>query len=60
MQKHIPASCREDQELIPGRDLRKGGNQWLRRAYDETNISRVPRESEVRKVVGQLAIILKL
>ena len=55
MEKHLPESAKEDQELVPGGDLRILGNAWLRTAWDQSKVERVPRESEIRKVVGQLA-----
>lgn len=60
MEKHIPRSCKEDQFLIPGGDLRRLGNQWLRKAFDEAKVNRTPREGEVRKVIGQLSNILDI
>ena len=56
MMKHLPMWCQEEQELVPGGDLRLAGNGWLRKAWDGcTRIKRVPRESEIRKVVYQIA-----
>ena len=60
MQKHMPESCKEEQELVPGGDLRISGNSWLRRAFDESRSQRVPREGEVRRVVHQLVNILDI
>ena len=60
MQEQLPDSCKEDQELVPGGDLCLLGNQWLRKAWDSSECVRVPREAEVRKVVGQLHNILDL
>ena len=54
MQEALPDSCREEQELVPGGDLRLLGNAWLRQAWEASKIERVPREAEVRKVVHQL------
>ena len=54
MQRHLPSTCKEDQELVPGGDLRFQGNTWLRKAFDRSKIKRVPREPEVRKVLTQL------
>ena len=54
MQEALPDSYREEQELVPGGDLRLLGNAWLRQAWEASKIDRVPREAEVRKVVHQL------
>lgn len=50
-----PALIREEQELIPGGDIRIKGNGWLRKAWSKCGSSRVPREAEFRKLVGHLA-----
>lgn len=60
IQKSIPDSCKEDHELVPGGDLRCAGNQWLRRAFQDSKVQRVPREGEVRKVIGQLTNLLDI
>ena len=60
MQNHMPESCKEEQELVPGGDLRLGGNTWLRNAFVESKALRVPRENEVRKVIHQLANIMDI
>lgn len=58
MQRNIPLDVvREEQELVPGGDLRKQGNAWLRAAWHESKVKRIPREGEIRKVIGQLANI---
>ena len=54
MEKRIPDNAMEEQELLPGGDLRIRANHWLREAWDEADIERVPREAEVRKVVQQI------
>ena len=48
-------AVREEQELVPGGDIRLSGNAWLRSAWDDSQITRVCREAEVRKVIYQLA-----
>ena len=58
MRIHLPDDCKEEQELLPGGDLRLGGNAWLRKAFDASRVRRVPREAEVRKVVHQLVNIV--
>lgn len=60
MQRHIPDSIKEEQEIVPGGDLRRQGNQWLRKAWDSSKCFRVPREAECRKVVGQLVNLLDI
>ena len=42
--------AREEQELVPGGDIRIRGNSWLRQAFSKSRIKRVPREGEFRKV----------
>lgn len=46
---------REEQELVPGGDIRIRGNLWLRKAFSMSRIKRVPREGEFRKVVRIVA-----
>ena len=60
IESHIPDYCKEEQELVPGGDLRCGGNSWLRKAFEASKVQRVPREAEVRKVVHQLVNILDI
>ena len=48
------SSIREEQELIPGGDIRIKGNQWIRKAWTKSKARRVPREPEFRKLVSQL------
>ena len=60
MMKSLPAECRENQELVPGGDLRLTGNKWLRDAFKESRIQRVPREAEVRKVVHQIVNLTRV
>ena len=56
MQKRMPASVVEEQELAPPySDLRVKSNSWIREAFEESGANRVPRESEVRKIVAQIA-----
>ena len=47
--------AREEQELVPGGDIRIRGNSWLRQAFSKSRIKRVPREGEFRKVVRIVA-----
>lgn len=61
MFRHLPAWCREEQELAPGGDLRLAGNAWLRKVWDGCpKIKRVPREPEFRKVVYQLVHLVDI
>ena len=53
----MPETLKEDQELVPGGDIRICGNSWLREAFEYAQLQRVPREGEVRRVVHQLATI---
>ena len=46
---------KEEKAMLPGGDLRLKGNAWLRAAWTEAKISRVPREAEFRKIVSNLA-----
>ena len=50
----MPIGVVEEQELVPGGDLRFSGNTWLRKVWDDVNISRVPREAEFRNIVAHL------
>ena len=45
----------EEQELVPGGDIRIKGNGWLRTAWWKSKVNRVLRESEFRKVVHHLS-----
>ena len=47
----MPPSVKEDQEFVPGGDLRCLGNQWLRLAFDDANLSRALREAEIRRII---------
>lgn len=60
MQSQLPPSIKENQESVPGGDLRLTGNSWLRKAFDDARCIRVPREAEVRRVIGQLTNILDI
>jgi hypothetical protein len=51
----MPDNVKKDQELVPGGDIRRKGNMWLRKAWEKCKATRVPREAELRKVVRQLA-----
>ena len=50
-----PATIQEEQELVPGGDIRILGNAWLRKAWHKARCTRVPREAEFRKLVRVLA-----
>ena len=54
MQLALPDTIVEDQELLPGGDLRYAGNSWLRKVWTDCNIHRVPREAEFRNVVAHI------
>ena len=51
IEKNLPPSVKEDHEFIPGGDIRIQGNSWIRKSFIEAQLSRVPRETEVRKVI---------
>ena len=47
----------KEDELLPGGDIRVTGNQWIRVAFRNSGLGRVPRETQLRltiqKVVGK-------
>ena len=43
-------------DLVPGGDIRIQGNQWLRAAFSDSNLKKVPREMQVRHA---LTILVK-
>ena len=46
---------KEDQELVPaGGDLRVTGNSWWRSCFQRSNLTRVPRENQIRLIVAHL------
>ena len=47
-------------ELLPGGDIRVGGNQWVRAAWVDSKLNRVPREGQVRESVRKLVHKKKL
>ena len=56
MEKYMPSKdfIREEQEMLPGGDIRIKGNAWLRKAWSKSGGNRVPREAEFRRLVGFL------
>ena len=50
-----PKTIQEEQELVPGGDIRILGNAWLRKAWQKSKCTRVPREAEFRKLVRLVA-----
>lgn len=50
----MPSSITTDGDLVPGGDLRNRGNNWLRSAYKEAGLSKVPRENKCRLIVQKL------
>ena len=56
MEKIIPdvKVIREEEELVPGGDIRIRGNAWLRKAWQKSKAQRVPRESEFRRLVRMI------
>lgn len=57
MEKLLPKSLKEDQELAPGGDLRTRGNSWIREAWVASRVGRALREREIQRVVHQLVNI---
>ncbi|CAK9052406.1 unnamed protein product [Durusdinium trenchii] len=45
----------EERIMVQGGDIRQRGNQWLRKAWQKSGVTRVPREAEFRKIVRSLA-----
>ena len=60
MERYMPKSVKEEQELVPGGDIRINGNMWLRTTFDSARLRRVPREGEVRRVIQQIATLYDL
>ena len=61
MVKRLPYDyVKKELELAPGGDLRVGANQWIRSAFKESNLNRVPRETQIRIVVEKLVRKKKL
>ena len=60
MEKLLPKNLKEEQELVPGGDLRTKGNGWIREAWVASRVGRALREREVVKVVYQLTNIYDL
>lgn len=52
-------TIKEEMALVPGGDIRQSGNRWLRKAFESSNIKRVPREAEFRKLVNSVESIHK-
>lgn len=38
-------------DLVPGGDIRINGNQWLRAAFVDSKLNKVPREVQVRHAI---------
>ena len=57
MENYMPSKefIREEQEMLPGGDIRTKGNAWLRQAWSKSKANRVPREAEFRRLVGLLS-----
>lgn len=51
---------KKELELAPGGDLRIGSNQWIRSACTACDLKRVPRETQIRKVVEKVVRKKKL
>ena len=55
MLKHLDhQAVKQSMELVPGGDIRIGGNQWMRVAWRESGLCRVPREQQVREAVRRV------
>lgn len=46
-----PSSITCDEDLVPAGDLRFKGNSWLRSAFSRSNLSKAPREKQLRVAV---------
>lgn len=47
----VPEGLSTDGELVLGGDIRLSGNLWLRDAFKEAGLLKVPREGQIRLVV---------
>jgi len=54
MLAHMPKDLGADDELLPGGDIRATGNMWLRVAYKEAKLLKVPREGQIRLAVKKI------
>ena len=54
MLEHLPSGVSSDGELVPGGDIRAAGNLWLRQAYKDAKLGKVPRETQVRLAILKL------
>jgi len=51
MYPKVPEGLSTDGDLVPGGDIRVSGNLWLREAFTEAGLLKVPREGQIRLVV---------
>ena len=51
---------KRDLELCPGGDIRIDGNIWVRSAYRDSRLKRVPRENQVREAIKKVVSKKKL
>lgn len=49
-----PQYVHKNDELLPGGDIRKNANQWVRAAFSDTGLKVVPRENRIREAVAKL------
>lgn len=56
----IRAQIKKEGELLPGGDIRILGNQWVRGAFRDAALSRVPRENQVRLALRRVVSKAKL
>lgn len=49
-----------DEDLVPGGDLRFKGNSWLRSAFSNSNLSKAPREKQLRVAVKKFMLQKKI
>ena len=45
---------KKEDELLPGGDIRVTGNQWIRVAFRNSGLGRVPRETQLRLTIQKL------
>lgn len=49
-----PDHVKKTDELWPGGHIRIAGNQWLRAAYSDSGLSKIPRENSFRSCIERL------
>lgn len=54
MLEKMPDDMTMERELVPGGDLRAKGNGWLRSSFVKAELTKVPREGQLRLAVKKL------